>query len=137
MTQGIDEGTQNSDSSADQASQSISRSRLVQRLLSAAAALTAFLSDPLTTQAANVAGTEQTRDMAATHQYVLQLATSVATADGFASSAMNLANELATRTVAARVSIGWLKGNKIKLKAISHSEEFDRKQELSVQLERV
>jgi biotin carboxyl carrier protein len=81
-------------------------------------------------------GNEQARDMAATHQYVLQLATSVATADGFDSSAMNLANELATRTVAARVSIGWLKGNKIKLKAISHSEEFDRKQELSVQLER-
>jgi len=82
-------------------------------------------------------GNEQARDMAQTHQYVLQLATSVATADGFASSAMNLANELATRTGAARVSIGWLKGNRIKLKAISHSEEFDRKQELSVQLERV
>jgi hypothetical protein len=81
-------------------------------------------------------GNEQARDMAATHQYVLQLATSVATADGFASSAMNLANELATRATAARVSIGWLKGNKVKLKAISHSEEFDRKQELSVQLER-
>jgi multidrug resistance efflux pump len=81
-------------------------------------------------------GNEQARDMAATHQYVLQLATSVSTADGFESSAMNLANELATRTVASRVSIGWLKGNKIKLKAISHSEEFDRKQELSVQLER-
>jgi hypothetical protein len=80
-------------------------------------------------------GNEQARDMAATHQYVLQLATSVATADGFDSSAMNLANELATRTSAARVSIGWLKGNRIKLKAISHSEEFDRKQELSVQIE--
>jgi multidrug resistance efflux pump len=49
---------------------------------------------------------------------------------------MNLANELATRTSASRVSIGWLKGTTIKLKAISHSEEFDRKQELSVQLER-
>jgi hypothetical protein len=81
-------------------------------------------------------GTEQVRDVAATHQYVLQLATSVATADGFSSSAMNLANELATRTSASRVSIGWLKGTRIKLKAISHSEEFDRKQELSVQLER-
>jgi biotin carboxyl carrier protein len=81
-------------------------------------------------------GTEQAREMASTHQYVLQLATSVSTAENFAASAMNLANELATRTNAARVSIGWLKGTRIKLKAISHSEEFDRKQELSVQLER-
>jgi biotin carboxyl carrier protein len=81
-------------------------------------------------------GNEQVRDTAATHQDVLQLATSVATADGFAASAMNLCNELATRSGAARVSLGWLKGDRIKLKAMSHSEEFDRKQELSVQLER-
>ena len=50
---------------------------------------------------------------------------------------MNLCNELATRTGAARVSLGWVKGDKIKLKAMSHTEQFDKKQELSVMIERV
>src|SRR5437764_9762763 len=50
---------------------------------------------------------------------------------------MNLCNELAARTGATRVSIGWLKGERIKLKGMSHTEQFDRKQELSVQIEKV
>ena len=79
---------------------------------------------------------EQSRSVAQSHQHVLQLATTVATADGFVAAAMGLCNELATRTGAARVSIGWLKGNRIKLKAMSHTEQFDRKQELSVQIEK-
>jgi RND family efflux transporter MFP subunit len=80
---------------------------------------------------------EQSRSVAQSHQHVLQLLTSVATAEGFESAAMNLCNELATRTGAARVSLGWLKGNHIKLRALSHTEEFDKKQELSVQLVKV
>jgi hypothetical protein len=80
---------------------------------------------------------EQSRAVAQSHQHVLQLATAVATADGFDSAAMNLCNELAARTGAARVSLGWLKGNNIKLRALSHTEEFDKKQELSVQLVKV
>src|SRR5688572_3065822 len=52
---------------------------------------------------------------------------------------MNLCNELATRTGAVRVSLGWVMGNyvkgtRIKLKALSHTEQFDKKQELAVQL---
>ena len=34
------------------------------------------------------------------------------------------------------VSIGWLKGNRIRVKALSHTEQFDKRQELIVQLER-
>ena len=80
---------------------------------------------------------EQSRQIAQSHQHVLQLATSVATAEGFESAAMNLCNELATRTGAVRVSIGWLKGEQVKVKALSHTEKFDKKQELVVQLQRV
>lgn len=80
---------------------------------------------------------DQQASVAQSHQHVLMLATSVATADGFEAAAMNLCNELAARTGAVRVSIGWVKGEQIKLKAISHSEQFDKKQELSVQIVRV
>jgi hypothetical protein len=82
---------------------------------------------------------EQARTIAQSHQHVLQLASTVATADGFNSASMNLCNELATRTGAVRVSLGWVmgdyvKGTRIKLKALSHTEQFDKKQELAVQL---
>lgn len=80
---------------------------------------------------------EQARSIAQSHQHVLQLATAVATADGFDSAAMNLCNELASRTGASRVSLGWVRSNQIKLKAISHTEQFDKKQELSVQIVKV
>lgn len=80
---------------------------------------------------------EQSRAIAQSHQHVLQLSTAVGTAEGFDASAMNLCNELASRTGAARVSLGWVKGNNIKLKALSHTEQFDKKQELSVQLVKV
>src|SRR5688572_4744382 len=79
---------------------------------------------------------DQARQIAQSHQHVLQLATSVATAEGFQSAAMNLCNELATRTGASRVSIGWLKGNRVRVKALSHTEQFDKRQELIVQIER-
>jgi multidrug resistance efflux pump len=77
------------------------------------------------------------REVAQRNQDVLQYGSSVATAEGFESAGMNLCNELATRTGAARVSLGWVKGEKIKLKAMSHTEQFDRKQELSVMIEQV
>ncbi|MBC8108589.1 MAG: hypothetical protein H7Z14_18535, partial [Anaerolineae bacterium] len=77
---------------------------------------------------------EQTRVIAATNQNVLQLATSVATAEGYDAAAMSLCNELAARTGATRVAIGWLEGRKIKLKAMSHTEKFDKKQELAVMI---
>lgn len=79
---------------------------------------------------------ESARMIAQSHQHVLQLATAVATAQGFQSAAMNLCNELATRTGASRVSLGWIKNEKVKIQALSHTEEFDKRQELIVQLER-
>jgi hypothetical protein len=80
---------------------------------------------------------DQSQIIAQSHQHVLQLATAVATAQGFESAAMNLCNELATRTGASRVALGWMKGNDVRVKALSHTEEFDKKQELIVELEKV
>lgn len=83
---------------------------------------------------------EQAQEIATRHQHVLQYGSSVATSEGFKSAAMNLCNELAARTGASRVSIGWVKGTalnpKVKLQGMSHTEQFDRKQELSVQIEK-
>jgi multidrug efflux pump subunit AcrA (membrane-fusion protein) len=80
---------------------------------------------------------EQSRELAVRHQNVLQLTTSVATAEGFEAAAMNFCNELANRAGASRVSLGWVKGNNIKVRALSHTEKFDKKQELIVQIQRV
>lgn len=80
---------------------------------------------------------EQSQVVAQSHQHVLQLATAVATATGFEQAAMNLCNELATRTGASRVALGWLKRKNIRVRAVSHTEEFDKKQELILQLEKV
>jgi hypothetical protein len=80
---------------------------------------------------------DQARMIAQSHQHVLQLATSVATAEGFEAAGMNLCNELAGRAHATRVSLGWVKGTKIKVVAISHTEQFDKKQELTVHMQRV
>ncbi len=80
---------------------------------------------------------EQSKLIAESHQHVLQLSTSVATAEGFESAAMNLCNELAGRAHASRVTMGWVKGRNVRVKAISHTEEFDKKQELIVSLEKV
>ena len=81
-------------------------------------------------------GAESNKAMAQSHQRVLQLSRAVADAEGFLSAAMNLCNELANATGATRVSLGWLKGRLIRVKALSHTEEFDKKQELIVQLEK-
>lgn len=78
---------------------------------------------------------EQARIIAQSHQHVLQLATAVAVADGFEAAGRNLCNELATRSGASRVAVGWLKGRLIKIQALSHTEQFDKKQELIVQLQ--
>jgi len=80
---------------------------------------------------------EQSQVIAQSHQHVLQLATAVATAEGFESAAMNLCNELATRTGATRVALGWIKGEDVRVKAFSHTEEFDKKQQLVKLLEQV
>ena len=56
-------------------------------------------------------GAEQAQIVAQSHQHVLQLATAVATAEGFESAAMNLCNELATRT-SADLRGGWAAGQR-------------------------
>jgi multidrug efflux pump subunit AcrA (membrane-fusion protein) len=71
------------------------------------------------------------------HQHALQYASAVATAEGFKPSASALCNELAARTGASRVALGWVRSQKVKVKALSHTEKFDKKQDLIVQLERV
>lgn len=80
---------------------------------------------------------EQALQLAQTHQDVLQYATAVGTAETFQQSAVNLCNALANRTGAVRVSLGWLKGVNIKVKALSHTENFDKRQELITSLQRV
>jgi RND family efflux transporter MFP subunit len=79
---------------------------------------------------------EQSQIVAQSHQHVLQLATAVATAEGFESAAMNLCNELATRTGATRVALGWIKSKDVRVRALSHTEQFDKKQELVKVLEK-
>lgn len=80
---------------------------------------------------------EQSRVIAQSHQHVLQLVSAVSIATGFQAAANNFCNELALRTGSTRVSLGWLKGLNIKIKALSHTEQFDKKQELITQLEAV
>ena len=79
---------------------------------------------------------EAARTTALSHQNVLQMATAAATGTGFKHSATALCNELQSRTGAFRVSLGWLKGHDIRLKAMSHTEQFDKKQEVVTVLER-
>lgn len=86
--------------------------------------------------------TEALRAMAQNHQDVLQYASAISTSDGFQNAANNVCNEIATRTLATRVSLGWAKQRSdgevdIKLAGLSHTEQFDKKQELSVQLVKV
>ncbi len=81
--------------------------------------------------------TQQTQQIAQSHQHVLQLAQAVATAEGFESAAMNLCNELATRAGASRVSLGWLKHEQVRIRALSHTEKFDKRQELVTDLQKV
>jgi multidrug resistance efflux pump len=53
----------------------------------------------------------------------------------FAGTAMTLCNEVSSRWQADRVGIGLLKGRYIKLKALSHTEKFSRKQKLVQDIE--
>jgi len=55
--------------------------------------------------------------------------------DRFKGLAMALANEVASRWAAERVSIGFLKGRYVHLKATSHTEKFSRKMKLVQDIE--
>ncbi|HEX8325346.1 MAG TPA: HlyD family efflux transporter periplasmic adaptor subunit, partial [Tepidisphaeraceae bacterium] len=75
---------------------------------------------------------EQAVQVSQRHQDVLQATAAFANGEGFQSAAANLCNELVARTGASRVSLGWVKLRSVKLLAMSHTEQFDRKQDLSV-----
>ena len=53
----------------------------------------------------------------------------------FMDAAMSLCNELAARHQCERVSVGWVEKETIRLKAISHTEKFDRKMDAIQSLE--
>ena len=55
----------------------------------------------------------------------------------FMAAAMTVCNELARHLACNRVSLGWLKGNYLRLEAISHTEKFERKMDAVRRLETV
>ncbi|MEG3639871.1 efflux RND transporter periplasmic adaptor subunit [Magnetococcus sp. PR-3] len=55
--------------------------------------------------------------------------------EGFTHSAITLCNELASRLEVDRVGLGWITGNMVKLRAISHMERFDQKRQSVQSLE--
>ncbi|MCX5682656.1 MAG: GAF domain-containing protein, partial [Planctomycetota bacterium] len=55
--------------------------------------------------------------------------------DRFAGLAMSLCNDLASRWQCDRVSLGFLKGRYVKLRAMSHTEKFSRKMKLVQNIE--
>ncbi len=77
---------------------------------------------------------EQALQTTQRHQDVLQSAAAFANGETFNGAAANVCNELVTRTGASRVSLGWVKWRSVKLLAMSHTEQFDKRQELSVSI---
>jgi len=69
----------------------------------------------------------------------LRMAAEVLTAlnqqDRFAGAAMGLCNEVAARWQCERVSVGFLKGRYVRLKAMSHTERFSRKMKIVQDIE--
>ena len=68
---------------------------------------------------------------------VLDLMTLMNEQDRFLSAAMTFCNELASRHQCEHVSLGWLKDGYIRVQAISHVDDFDKKMDAVQQLERV
>jgi RND family efflux transporter MFP subunit len=52
-------------------------------------------------------------------------------------AAMTLCNELAARLSCERVSLGWVEGKYVRLQAVSHTEQFERKMQLATAIEAV
>jgi biotin carboxyl carrier protein len=66
---------------------------------------------------------------------VLDLAAQLNAQRRFVATAMTLCNELASRHQCDRVCLGWLKGEYVRLRQISHSEKFEKRMEAVQQLE--
>jgi len=75
---------------------------------------------------------DETRRQAQQAEQIRSSMTILATsqdAPGFTGACMNLANELARQLKCSRVSVGWVKGRNIKLKAMSDTEDLKRHSE--------
>lgn len=68
---------------------------------------------------------------------VLDLMALINEQERFLSAAMTFCNELASRHQCEHVSLGWLKDGYIRVQAISHVDDFDKKMDAVQQLERV
>jgi GAF domain-containing protein len=68
-------------------------------------------------------------------EHALEVMPSVNEHDRFMAAAMALANEAASRWGCERVSLGFLKGRYVRLRAMSHTEKFSRKMQLVQDIE--
>jgi multidrug efflux pump subunit AcrA (membrane-fusion protein) len=68
---------------------------------------------------------------------IISLATRLGTEHRFLGAAMALCGELAVRFDCDRVGLGWIQGDSVFLKSISHIEKFDRKMASAQELETV
>ncbi len=66
---------------------------------------------------------------------VLDLLTLLHEKEHFQAAAMELCNELSARLQAERVSLGWLRHGRVRLRAISHAERFEQKMNVVAALE--
>lgn len=66
---------------------------------------------------------------------VFDIARKVNEADKFKTATLALTGEIADRLHAERVSLGWLKHDYIQLKAISHTDRFEKKMQVIQDLE--
>ncbi len=80
---------------------------------------------------------EQTRKDVQQFSMVLDLMVLIDAETRYMACAMVFCNELASRFRCERVSLGWLKGNNIRLQVLSHSEKFDAKMDAVKRLEYV
>ncbi|MHC4396404.1 MAG: HlyD family efflux transporter periplasmic adaptor subunit [Planctomycetota bacterium] len=68
-------------------------------------------------------------------QQAMEILSMVNQQDKFVSAAMTLCNEVAAKWRCERVSIGFLKGRYVQLKAMSHTEDYSRKMQVVVDIE--
>ncbi|MEN9353427.1 MAG: hypothetical protein RL318_752 [Fibrobacterota bacterium] len=66
---------------------------------------------------------------------VLDLSTQIDGCERFLAAAMTLCNELATRFRCERVNLGWIEGEYVQVKAMSHSDSFEKKMDVVRDLE--
>lgn len=66
---------------------------------------------------------------------VLDLSSQIDRCERFLAAAMTLCNELATRFRCERVNLGWIEGQYVRVKAMSHADGFEKKMDIVRDLE--